>query len=162
MQALLFDLDGVLTRTATLHSAAWKQMFDDFLAGQVDADGSPQAPFSDRDYDRYVDGRPQTLQAFAVREALSAARRGHRTVLVDLPRTPDRLIDEVAARCDRLVLVTVASVVGVAASARIRARFSDHPGVGVVVRGEELAAADVARAVRAPVLAQMREQRGVH
>ena len=110
----------------------------------------------------YVDGRPQTLQAFAVREALSAARRGHRTVLVDLPRTPDRLIDEVAARCDRLVVVTMASVVGVAASARIRARFMDHPEVGVVVRGEDLVAADVARAVRAPVVAQMRDQRGVH
>jgi beta-phosphoglucomutase family hydrolase len=59
VQALLFDLDGVLTRTATLHAAAWKQMFDDFLATQLDAGGSPQAPFTDRDYDRYVDGRPR-------------------------------------------------------------------------------------------------------
>jgi beta-phosphoglucomutase family hydrolase len=59
VQALLFDLDGVLTRTATLHAAAWKQMFDDFLAGQVDAGGSAQAPFTDRDYDRFVDGRPR-------------------------------------------------------------------------------------------------------
>jgi len=59
VQALLFDLDGVLTRTATQHAAAWKQMFDDFLAGQVDGDGSPQAPFTGQDYDRYVDGRPR-------------------------------------------------------------------------------------------------------
>ncbi len=56
---MLFDLDGVLTRTATQHAAAWKQMFDDFLAGQVDAGGSPQAPFTAQDYDRYVDGRPR-------------------------------------------------------------------------------------------------------
>jgi beta-phosphoglucomutase family hydrolase len=59
VQAVLFDLDGVLTRTATQHAAAWKQMFDDFLAGQVDAGGSPQAPFTGQDYDRYVDGRPR-------------------------------------------------------------------------------------------------------
>lgn len=110
----------------------------------------------------YVDGRAQTLQAFAVREALSAARRGHRTVLVDLPRTPDRLIDEVASRCDRLLVVTMASVVGVAAAARVRARFADHPEVDVVVRGEELTASDVARVVQAPVVARMRDQRGVH
>ncbi len=57
--ALLFDLDGVLTRTATQHAAAWKEMFDDFLAGQVDAGGSPQPPFTELDYDRYVDGRPR-------------------------------------------------------------------------------------------------------
>jgi beta-phosphoglucomutase family hydrolase len=59
VRALLFDLDGVLTRTATLHAAAWKQMFDDFLAGLDDGADGPQPPFSDRDYDRYVDGRPR-------------------------------------------------------------------------------------------------------
>ena len=59
VRGLLFDLDGVLTRTATLHAAAWKQMFDDFLAGLDDGPDGPQPPFSDRDYDRYVDGRPR-------------------------------------------------------------------------------------------------------
>jgi secretion/DNA translocation related CpaE-like protein len=109
----------------------------------------------------YAGGRAQTLQAFAVREALSAARRGHGTVVVDLPRTPDRLVDEVASRCDRLLLVTVANLAGVAAAARMRGRFAAHPDVSVVLRGEALPAADVARAVRAPVLVQMRDQRGV-
>jgi beta-phosphoglucomutase family hydrolase len=53
--ALLFDLDGVLTKTATVHAAAWKQMFDELLA---DRDG--QAPFdADRDYTEYVDGKPR-------------------------------------------------------------------------------------------------------
>ncbi|NHA00850.1 hypothetical protein G5V59_15465 [Nocardioides sp. W3-2-3] len=42
----------------------------------------------------YVDGRVPTLQAFAAREALSAARRGHAVVVVDLPRSPDALVDE--------------------------------------------------------------------
>jgi len=109
----------------------------------------------------YVGAEPQTLQAFAVREALSAARRGHATVVVDLPRTPDRLVDEVAARCDRLLVMTPANVVGVAGAARMRARFADHPDVGLVLRGEGLRADEVERAVRLPVVTQMRDQRGV-
>ena len=53
--ACLFDMDGVLTDTAQLHAAAWKQMFDEFLA-----DREGQQPFDiEADYDRYVDGRPR-------------------------------------------------------------------------------------------------------
>ncbi len=52
---LLFDLDGVITKTAVVHSAAWKEMFDAFLATQDD-----QPPFDPRvDYDEYVDGKPR-------------------------------------------------------------------------------------------------------
>ncbi|MDQ6525162.1 septum site determining protein [Nocardioides sp. LHD-245] len=109
----------------------------------------------------YVDGRAQTLQAFAVREALSAARRGHRVVVVDLPRSPDPLVDEVAARCDQLLVVTVGSVVGVAGAARMRARFADHADPGVILRGESFTAEEVARTVGLPVRAQMRDQRGL-
>ena len=36
---MLFDLDGVITRTATLHAAAWKRLFDEFLADWADARG---------------------------------------------------------------------------------------------------------------------------
>ncbi len=55
--ACLFDLDGVLTRTATVHAAAWKQMFDEFLR---ERDGDSFTPFdSDADYDEYVDGKPR-------------------------------------------------------------------------------------------------------
>jgi beta-phosphoglucomutase family hydrolase len=51
----LFDMDGVLTRTASLHAAAWKQMFDEFLA---ERDGPGYQPFDTAtDYDEYVDGR---------------------------------------------------------------------------------------------------------
>lgn len=109
----------------------------------------------------YVDGQVRSLQAFAAREALSAARRGHGVVVLDLPRTPDPLIDELAARCDRLLVATVASVVGVAGAARMRARFVDHPDVGLVVRGETFTAAEIQRAVGLPVRAQMRDQRGL-
>lgn len=51
--ALLFDLDGVLTQTAKVHQAAWKEMFDAFLLERGDAE------FSARDYERYVDGMPR-------------------------------------------------------------------------------------------------------
>jgi beta-phosphoglucomutase family hydrolase len=52
----LFDLDGVLTDTASVHSAAWKQTFDDFLRAR---DGDSFAPFTAQDYDEYVDGKPR-------------------------------------------------------------------------------------------------------
>jgi beta-phosphoglucomutase family hydrolase len=57
VRACLFDLDGVLTPTALVHAAAWKEMFDDFLR-QRDGDGF--RPFdATADYDAYVDGRPR-------------------------------------------------------------------------------------------------------
>ncbi len=53
--ACLFDMDGVVTKTAVVHAAAWKQMFDEFLRSQPG-----QAPFdSVKDYDEYVDGKPR-------------------------------------------------------------------------------------------------------
>ncbi|SDD38802.1 beta-phosphoglucomutase family hydrolase [Rhodococcus tukisamuensis] len=54
--AVLFDLDGVVTDTASLHAAAWKRMFDDYLSGL----GGDQSPFTLDDYRRYVDGRERT------------------------------------------------------------------------------------------------------
>jgi beta-phosphoglucomutase family hydrolase len=56
----LFDLDGVLTDTASVHNAAWKQMFDDFLRERANRTGDPFVPFDpDDDYGQYVDGRPR-------------------------------------------------------------------------------------------------------
>ncbi len=58
--ACLFDLDGVLTQTATLHAAAWKQMFDDYLRQRAGQSGGEFVPFdSGADYDTYVDGKPR-------------------------------------------------------------------------------------------------------
>lgn len=59
VHACLFDLDGVLTRTASVHAAAWKEMFDEFLAARAAAAGEEPRPFTPEDYDRYVDGRPR-------------------------------------------------------------------------------------------------------
>ena len=53
VRALLFDLDGVLTKTAVVHTAAWTTMFDAFLAGRR------EPPFTAADYRAYVDGKPR-------------------------------------------------------------------------------------------------------
>jgi beta-phosphoglucomutase family hydrolase len=57
--ACLFDLDGVLTRTATVHFAAWKQMFDGYLRDRAARTGEPFTAFEQHDYNEYVDGRPR-------------------------------------------------------------------------------------------------------
>jgi beta-phosphoglucomutase family hydrolase len=59
MRACLFDLDGVLTQTAKVHEAAWKQMFDDFLRSWAERHGGEFVPFSQEDYNDYVDGMPR-------------------------------------------------------------------------------------------------------
>lgn len=99
--ACLFDLDGVLTRTAVVHAAAWKEMFDDFLR-QRDGDGfRPFDPVAD--YDAYVDGRPR---ADGVRSFLAA--RG-----IELPDgspddPPERdTVNGLGNRKNRLVLAKI-------------------------------------------------------
>jgi beta-phosphoglucomutase family hydrolase len=72
IHACLFDLDGVVTKTAVVHAAAWKEMFDAFLR---ERDGAGFRQFEASDYDEYVDGRPR---ADGVRTFL--ASRG-----IDLP-----------------------------------------------------------------------------
>ena len=55
IRACLFDLDGVLTRTATVHMAAWKRTFDEFLRRSDPA----AREFTQEDYNHYVDGKPR-------------------------------------------------------------------------------------------------------
>lgn len=58
--ACLFDLDGVLTRTALVHAAAWKEMFDGFLRERAARTGEPFVAFDPvQDYRAYVDGMPR-------------------------------------------------------------------------------------------------------
>jgi beta-phosphoglucomutase family hydrolase len=59
VRACLFDLDGVLTETATVHAAAWKEMFDAYLSERAKRTGG-FVPFDGKDdYDEYVDGKPR-------------------------------------------------------------------------------------------------------
>ena len=58
--ACLFDMDGVVTKTAVVHNAAWKEMFDDFLRQWSAKNGTPFVPFDPvHDYEEYVDGKPR-------------------------------------------------------------------------------------------------------
>jgi beta-phosphoglucomutase family hydrolase len=58
--AVLFDLDGVITDTANIHAACWKQMFDEYLQKRARAGGEAFRPFDiATDYLRYVDGKPR-------------------------------------------------------------------------------------------------------
>jgi len=58
--ALLFDLDGVLTKTAVVHDKAWKRTFDAFFAERAEAHAEAFVPFDpDAEYNQYVDGKPR-------------------------------------------------------------------------------------------------------
>jgi beta-phosphoglucomutase family hydrolase len=92
----LFDLDGVLTRTATVHFAAWKRTFDEFLHAHEPG----AAEFSQLDYNRFVDGKPR---ADGVRDFL--AGRGitlPEGAPGDPPETPT--VQGIASRKNELVL----------------------------------------------------------
>ena len=58
--AVLLDLDGVITDTASLHAACWKQVFDEYLRERTARNGETFRPFDlDADYRLYVDGKPR-------------------------------------------------------------------------------------------------------
>jgi alpha,alpha-trehalase len=57
--AVVMDLDGVITDTASLHEMAWKRMFDGFLATRPQPGGEGHQPFENEDYRRFVDGMPR-------------------------------------------------------------------------------------------------------
>jgi beta-phosphoglucomutase family hydrolase len=60
VRACLFDMDGVVTQTAVVHAAAWKEMFDDFLRQYAERTGTEFVPFdAHAEYDAYVDGKPR-------------------------------------------------------------------------------------------------------
>jgi beta-phosphoglucomutase family hydrolase len=89
IRACLFDLDGVLTQTAKVHAAAWKEMFDAFLR---ERQGESFVPFDEHeDYDAYVDGK---TRADGVRSFLEA--RG-------IPYDED-LVHELGERKNAIVL----------------------------------------------------------
>jgi beta-phosphoglucomutase family hydrolase len=97
IRACLFDLDGVLTQTATVHAAAWKQLFDEYLRERAQRTGEPFREFDAHDdYDRYVDVLPRDD---GVRGFLAA--RGIEVDDEEVGRLGDRkneLVQEVIAR----------------------------------------------------------------
>jgi beta-phosphoglucomutase family hydrolase len=57
LEAVVFDTDGVLTDTASVHAAAWKRLFDEYLTLRASPDQEPFRPFEQDDYLRSIDGR---------------------------------------------------------------------------------------------------------
>ncbi|MDQ6641492.1 MAG: CpaE-like family protein [Actinomycetota bacterium] len=111
----------------------------------------------------WSDDRPTGLQAFAVREALSAGQRGHDAIVLDLPRHPDKVIEEVLSRCDHVVLVCGVTVPAVTAASRVSARLAGvSSAVHLVVRGSGgVDPAEIARVLHLPLAAAMPDQRGL-
>lgn len=73
----LFDLDGVLTKTAKVHAAAWKETFDSYLRQRAAQAGERFVPFdSVSDYDEYVDGKPryEGVQSFLASRGIELPR----------------------------------------------------------------------------------------
>ncbi len=100
------------------------------------------------------------LPALAVREVLSAGRRGFPAVLLDLPRQPNPIVDDLVARCDHVVLVTTLTVPAIASASRMARRLPKH-ATRLVARGSGAAAAEVERLLGVPLLASMPNQRGL-
>jgi len=89
--ALLFDLDGVVTRTATIHAAAWKQLFDEFLRRRTREHGIAYAPFEiGTDYVRHVDGRRRYdgVDAFLRSRGIELPRARRPTLRATQPYAP--------------------------------------------------------------------------
>lgn len=109
----------------------------------------------------WLAGSSGVLPAFAVREALSAARRGHDTVVVDLPRASDPVVEEVVARCDLVLVVVTPTVAGVSSASRLMSHFPDRAGLRLVLRGPGAQAREVSRVTGVPVVVTMADQRGL-
>lgn len=58
-QAVIFDLDGVVTQTSSVHRVAWREMFNNYLKVHAERTGGEFQPFTDSDYLTYVDGKPR-------------------------------------------------------------------------------------------------------
>lgn len=106
-------------------------------------------------------GPQGSLQAFAMRESLSAAQRGHDVVVIDLARHRDPLIDEVASRCDRVLVMVVPTLPGLASAARLCAGLMKAAPLQLVVRGHGIELLEVSEVTEVPVLASMADQRGL-
>lgn len=108
--------------------------------------------------------RPASLQAFAMREVLSAGGRGFDAVVLDLPRHPDPVVLETISRCDHLILVSTLTVAGVASTTRVARQLpAGGPLRHLVTRGGRAGVTpeSVSRLLRIPLLTAMASQRGL-
>jgi hypothetical protein len=88
--AVLLDLDGVITNTANLHAACWKEMFDEYLRKRAAEQGEIFRPFDlSTDYRLYVDGKPRLdgVRDFLESRGIRLSER-HPTIPLRLRRSP--------------------------------------------------------------------------
>jgi len=97
----------------------------------------------------------------ACREAVSAGRRGHDLVVLDLPRSGDDLVVELAGRCDLVLVVVVPAVAPMASALRTCGRLGGAAALRVVLRGRGLTSEEVGRVAGVPVVGVLPEQRGL-
>ena len=164
MDAVLFDLDGVLTDTAALHERAWKRLLDQYFAEL--AHRPAPVPFSSADYRRYVDGRPRVdglANVLASRGiTLPAGRPGDgpdTTTLHGLAGRKDRYFRELIETdvpvfpATRTVLaglrahgvpVAVVSASRNAAAVMARTGLAHHPAARLKDAGADLVVTDLA------------------
>ena len=101
------------------------------------------------------------VPSLGAREVLAAAQRGHRTMVIDLPRLQDPVVEEAVARCDHLFFVVRASLTGVAAAGRVCARWGGRGDASLVVRRPGIGQAEVGRVLGLPVATDLGVQRGL-
>lgn len=100
-------------------------------------------------------------EAAVVREAVAAAQRGHDLVVLDLARHGTALVDELVARCDRLLVVVPATLTGVSSTVRLLDRLGAVSAAALAVRRGGVSWDDVERATGLPVAVEVPEQRGL-
>lgn len=99
--------------------------------------------------------------ATVVREAVAAAQRGHDLVVLDLDRHGGTLLDELVARCDRVLVVVPATLAGIASTVRLLHRLDHLPGAALAVRRGGVSWDDLERATGLPVAVEVPDQRGL-
>jgi beta-phosphoglucomutase family hydrolase len=125
--AFVFDLDGVITRTASIHARAWKQLFDQFLTQRAAQSATLFLPFDpETDYRRYVDGKPRIagLQSFL-------ASRGINVPLGEPGDQPEKETAHGLAKRKDLYFLKLLAVVGVRVFDSAPAFLRDARGRGV-------------------------------
>ena len=112
--AVIFDLDGVITQTASVHSSAWKQMFDEFLQAHSQTTGEPFREFTHtEDYLPYVDGKPRYKGVASFLESRGIdlpygdpTDAPEQKTICGLGNRKNRLFNEIIARGDVEVFTT--------------------------------------------------------
>lgn len=138
-RAVIFDLDGVVTDTATLHRRAWKTLFDGFLTGH----DPMQPPFTDEDYLSWVDGKNRSDGIRSFLASRSIAIEEEAAPGTDLPS-----VSRLADRKDRLFheLLDVEGVQTIAPTVALLHRLRDAGVLVAAVSASRNAAAVLARA----------------